>query len=164
MHLSLSDAGRRLWLAIAALMLIAAPVLAQRNRAAPVRVNNPPRHAASVTLALVTNVGQREATVAVVRRTSGTQRDVVLVAERATPLELARALQAFARLRDRIGDDNPREIRGYIKPDSSGPKVSRDELAEATEALRRLKSASTSNVRGIGRSPAVEVEVAALRR
>lgn len=163
---TLYSTARAVCLALATLLLGASPALGQHDekRGAPDRVANPPRHAASVTLALVPDVGQPEATVAVLRRPTGTQRDVMLVSDRATPADLARAIQSFARLRERIGDENPKEIRGYIKPDAGGPKVSGDELAEASDALKRLKKASASNVSGIGRSPAVEVEVAARRR
>ena len=166
MKLTLSSRVHGACLALAAFVLTAPPVLAQHdgNRGAPSRVANAPRHTASVTLALVPNVGQPEATVAVLRRPTGAQRDVMLVSDRATPRDLARAIQGFARLRERIGDDNPKEIRGYIKPDAGGPKVSGDELAEASDALKRLKKASESNVRGVGRSPSVEVEVAARKR
>jgi len=115
---------------------------------------------ATVTLVSTQNL-PRGAKVIVERRPRLDPRDVILVdLERATPRDLAAAVQTFAALRGRSGDDPNATLRA--SPKSYTPPADFDDShfgRQMKAGLVRLLTASETTVAGVGRARAVTITV-----
>src|SRR5688572_3047006 len=115
----------------------------------------------SVTLVSTSNL-PRVAKVIVERRAALTPRDVILVdLDRATPQDLAAAVQTLTALNQRGGEHTGSSLRALPKSYTSPPGFEQSRFGrEMKLGLVRLLAAPESNVAGIGHVRSVAITVA----
>jgi len=144
--------------ALSASLAIGLEAQAQR----PARTQTPPQTAVALIVIRVGALSDATAVAEIVRRSSGEDRNVILVSDVTTARDLAMAIRSFRMMRERIGDDLSKELRGVIQPAPSQLQFLPAELERAESILRGLDTSRSRTLNGIGSGRATTVTVQAL--
>lgn len=142
---------------VAALMIALVPAALLAQRAAPAtRV--------PLTITLVRELPHPGTSYEIQRRTSGDERDVVLLLHSATPEQLSEAIRGVMTARLAGGDSAAQAATLRVRPHSSSSPGTHAPLPWALRVLADLRAAPMRNVPGVGRVQAVRIWLPAQHR
>lgn len=132
--------------------------------ARPENAATAPTSAVSVLVVELSELPGSDASVIIIRRPTGAQREIFLIGPHTTPQDFAVARRKFMALRARIGDDVPAEMRAHIVPLDRDLGFDAAELEMARRTMAQAREGVPQSVEKIGTGRGVTVLFPAQQR